>query len=39
MTSNDAERTTYVIDEKGIITKIFPKVSVDGHVAEIIDAL
>ena len=25
------ERTTFVIDRKGIVRKIFPKVKVDGH--------
>lgn len=25
------ERTTFVIDKEGLITKIFPKVKVDGH--------
>jgi peroxiredoxin Q/BCP len=29
------ERTTVVIDEKGNILKIFPKVKVDGHVDEV----
>lgn len=29
------ERTTFVIDENGIIKKIFPKVKVDGHVEEV----
>jgi peroxiredoxin Q/BCP len=33
------ERTTFVIDEKGTITHIFPKVKVDGHVEEILAAL
>lgn len=33
------ERTTYVIDENGIIKKIFHKVKVDGHSAEIQEAL
>jgi peroxiredoxin Q/BCP len=33
------ERTTFVIDEKGTITRIFPKVKVDGHVEEIIGLL
>jgi peroxiredoxin Q/BCP len=30
------ERTTFVIDEKGIIVKIYPKVKVDGHIEEIL---
>jgi peroxiredoxin Q/BCP len=33
------ERTTFVIDEEGKIAKIFPKVKVDGHAAEVLAAL
>ncbi len=33
------ERTTFVIDEKGEITRIFPKVKVAGHVDEVLAAL
>lgn len=33
------ERTTYVIDEKGKIEKIFNKVKVDGHIDEILESL
>lgn len=33
------ERTTFIIDEKGKIAKIFPKVSVDGHLDEVLAAL
>ncbi len=33
------ERTTFVIDKKGIVTKIFPKVKVDGHSALVLDAI
>ncbi|MDD5543512.1 MAG: thioredoxin-dependent thiol peroxidase [Acidobacteriia bacterium] len=33
------ERTTFIIDKNGIIKKIFPKVKVKGHVAEVIEAL
>ncbi len=32
-------RTTYIIDEKGKISHIFPKVKVDGHTEEILKAL
>jgi peroxiredoxin Q/BCP len=32
-------RTTVVIDENGKIRKIFPKVKVDGHNKEVLDAL
>ena len=33
------ERTTFIIDEKGIISHIFPKVKVEGHVDEVLSAL
>lgn len=33
------QRATFIIDEKGMIEKIFPKVRVLGHVQEVIDAL
>jgi thioredoxin-dependent peroxiredoxin len=33
------ERTTVVIDGKGIVRQIFPKVKVDGHSAQVLDAL
>jgi len=33
------ERTTVVIDKDGIIRRIFPKVQIDGHVAEVARAL
>jgi peroxiredoxin Q/BCP len=33
------ERTTIVIDEKGKISQIYPKVSVSGHVDEVLRAL
>ncbi len=33
------ERTTFVIDGKGVITGIFPKVKVDGHVEEVLEQL
>ena len=32
-------RTTFIIDAKGKISKIFPKVKVEGHNAEVMDAL
>lgn len=32
-------RTTFIIDEKGKITHIFPKVKVDGHTEEVLKAL
>ena len=33
------ERTSFVIDERGIIRNIFPKVKVDGHTKEILAVL
>lgn len=33
------ERTTFVIDEKGRVAKVFPKVKVDGHWKEVLDSL
>ncbi len=33
------ERTTFLIDEEGRITRIFPKVQVDGHFQEVLAAL
>jgi peroxiredoxin Q/BCP len=32
-------RTTFIIDEKGRIAKIFPKVKVNGHVDAVLEAL
>jgi thioredoxin-dependent peroxiredoxin len=33
------ERTTFVIDSKGIVRKVFPKVKVDGHSAAVLAAI
>jgi len=33
------ERTTVIIDERGRIAKVFPRVKVDGHVEEVLAAL
>lgn len=33
------ERTTFIIDPKGLIKKIFPKVKVDGHAEEVLAAI
>jgi peroxiredoxin Q/BCP len=33
------ERTTFVIDEKGKVLHIFPKVKVDGHTEEVLAVL
>jgi peroxiredoxin Q/BCP len=38
-TSMGVERTTFVIDGAGVITHLFPKVKVDGHVAEVLGQL
>ena len=32
-------RTTYIIDANGRITRIFPKVKVNGHIQEVLGAL
>ena len=32
-------RTTFILDEKGKIVKIFPKVKVEGHNKEVMDAI
>jgi len=32
-------RTTFIIDEKGVIKKIFPKVKVTNHYKEVLEAL
>ena len=32
-------RTTFLIDEEGKISKVFPKVQVDGHLDEVLAAL
>jgi thioredoxin-dependent peroxiredoxin len=33
------ERTTFLIDKQGVIRKIWPKVKVDGHVDEVLEAV
>jgi peroxiredoxin Q/BCP len=33
------ERTTFVIDKTGVIRNIFPKVKVDGHSEEVLEAV
>jgi peroxiredoxin len=33
------ERTTFLIDKEGIIRRIWPKVKVEGHVDEVLDAV
>ncbi len=33
------ERTTYVIDRAGVIRKVFPKVKVNGHTDQVVEAL
>ncbi len=32
-------RTTFIIDERGVISHIFPSVKVDGHVDQVLAAL
>jgi len=32
-------RTTFVIDPEGIVTKIFPRVKVDGHSDKVLEAI
>ncbi len=32
-------RSTFLVDEKGVIAKMFPKVKVDGHAEEVLAAL
>ncbi len=33
------ERTTFIIGKDGLIKRIFPKVRVDGHTEEVLQAL
>jgi peroxiredoxin Q/BCP len=33
------ERSTFIIDPKGVIKKIFPKVKVEGHAEEVLSAI
>lgn len=33
------ERTTFIIGKDGLIKKVFPKVQVDGHTEEVLEAL
>ena len=37
--SMGVERTTFVIDGRGIVRAVFPRVRVDGHSAAVIDAV
>jgi peroxiredoxin Q/BCP len=37
--SKGVERTTFVIDETGGIARVFPKVKVKGHAAEVLAAI
>ncbi len=32
-------RTTFIVDEQGKISRVFPRVKVDGHVEEVLSAL
>ncbi|MBA2564139.1 MAG: thioredoxin-dependent thiol peroxidase [Gemmatimonadetes bacterium] len=38
-TSHGIERTTFVIDKAGVLRKVFPRVSVEGHAKEIAAAV
>jgi thioredoxin-dependent peroxiredoxin len=33
------ERTTFIIDKAGVVRRVFPKVKVNGHTEEVIEAL
>ncbi len=33
------ERTTFIIDQAGVVRRVFPKVKVNGHTEEVIEAL
>ena len=33
------ERTTFVIDKSGVVRRVFPKVKVNGHTDEVLEAL
>ncbi|MFQ6011496.1 MAG: peroxiredoxin, partial [Nitrososphaerales archaeon] len=33
------ERSTFIIDESGVITRVFRKVKVDGHLEEVLNSL
>ena len=33
------ERTTFIIDKAGVVRKVFPKVKVNGHTEDVIEAL
>jgi len=33
------ERTTFIIGKDGLIKKIFPKVKIDGHTSDVLEAL
>jgi len=32
-------RSTFVIDGRGVVRKVFPRVKVDGHAEKVLDAL
>jgi thioredoxin-dependent peroxiredoxin len=37
--SEGMTRSTFVIDEEGMVARVFPKVKVEGHVDEVMAAL
>jgi peroxiredoxin Q/BCP len=39
MTYKGVMRTTFIIDEKGIVRKVFEKVKPQGHAAEVAEVL
>jgi peroxiredoxin Q/BCP len=32
-------RSTFVIDKEGVVSKVFPRVRVDGHAEKVLEAL
>ncbi|MEW6090462.1 MAG: peroxiredoxin, partial [Pseudomonadota bacterium] len=32
------ERSTFLIDEKGVVRRVWPKVKVNGHADEVLEA-
>jgi peroxiredoxin Q/BCP len=38
-TSMGIIRSTFIIDGQGVVRKVFPKVKVDGHVEQVLEAL
>jgi len=36
---NKLQRSTFLIDDKGTITKVWPKVTVEGHAQEVLTSI